>query len=98
MANPSESAHGSRTVTEALQKEHLIEQIAELTPVVINVFDLETERDTYISRDVVTLLGYTRDEMAQMKDPCSTLTDPDDIPRYKDYLAQLKKYYGWRGH
>jgi PAS domain S-box-containing protein len=91
MANPSESPHGSRTDSEALQNEHLIEQIAELTPVVINVFDLETERDTYISRDVVTLLGYTRYEMAQMKDPFSTLKDPDDIPRYKNYLARLKK-------
>src|SRR5260370_13372536 len=63
---------------EAREKERLIEQIADLTAIVIHVFDVVTERDTYISRDVVTLLGYTSDEIAQMKDPFSTLWHPDD--------------------
>ncbi|MCU1337020.1 MAG: multi-sensor hybrid histidine kinase [Bryobacterales bacterium] len=71
-------------------KQHLVEQIAALVPVVINVFDLVAERDVYISSDVVNLLGYTGHEIAQMGDRFSTLWHPDDISRYRDNLARLR--------
>jgi len=45
------------------EKERFANQLAELSPVVINVFDLATRRDVYISPDVVNLLGYTPDEV-----------------------------------
>jgi len=74
----------------ALEEARLIEQMADLTAAVIHVFDLVTERDRYISRDVVTLLGYTSDEIAQMKDRFSTLWHPDDIPHYQDIRDRMK--------
>ena len=72
------------------EQERLIHQIAELTPVVINVFDLVTERDTYISSDVFSLLGYTSAEIAQMEDPISPFWHPDDISIAREHLARSK--------
>jgi PAS domain S-box-containing protein len=72
------------------EQERFIHQIAELTPVVLNVFDLVTERDTYISSDVFTLLGYTPDEIAQMEDPISPFWHPEDIPIARAHLARSK--------
>ncbi|MGA3238526.1 MAG: PAS domain S-box protein [Bryobacteraceae bacterium] len=74
-----------------VDKERFIHQIADLTPAVISVFDLAVGHETYISRGVETLLGYTPDEIARMKDPLSTLCHPDDVLRCRDDLTQLKK-------
>jgi PAS domain S-box-containing protein len=70
--------------------EHFANQIAELTPVVINVFDLATRRNVYISPDVVNLLGYTPTEILEMEDSFSVLWHPEDIPLANENLALLK--------
>ena len=72
------------------EKERFANQIAELSPVVINVLDLATRRDLYISPDVVNLLGYTPKEILEMEDPFSVLWHPEDIPRASEKLAQMK--------
>ena len=72
------------------EKERFASQIAELSPVVINVLDLATRRDVYISPDVTNLLGYTPQEIAEMEDPFSVLWHPEDIPRANEHLALLK--------
>src|ERR1700681_361429 len=54
--------------TEAIGKrERFIRQITELSPVVLNIYDLVTERHTYFSSNSVNLFGNTPDEMPQMK-------------------------------
>ena len=83
-----ESSELAQLHREAKEREHFIEQIIELTPVVINVLDLVTNRDIYTSRDVATLIGYTHDEVEQMKDRVSTLWHPDDVPRRREHLAR----------
>lgn len=81
-----------RRLEEALRdKERLIRQVSELTPVVLDIFDLATERPFYFSREGVTLYGYTLDEMKQMKDPLSVMIDPDDLPRIREHLERLKQ-------
>ena len=52
------------------------EQIAALTPVVIWVLETPGGRVSYVSCEVATLLGYTRDEIEQMEDPVSALCAP----------------------
>ncbi|MBV9925513.1 MAG: PAS domain S-box protein [Acidobacteria bacterium] len=80
-----------KRMDEALrEQERLIRQIAELTPVVINVFDLVTERDTYVSSDVFTLLGYTPEEMAGMEDAITPFWHPEDIPIARAQMARSK--------
>ena len=72
------------------EKERFANQIAELSPVVINVLDLATRRDLYISPDVVDLLGYKPKEILEMEDPFALLWHPEDIPRASEKLAQMK--------
>ena len=72
------------------EKERFANQIAELTPVVINVLDLATRRNLYISPDIVNLLGYTPKEILEMEDPFSVLWHPEDIPKAAEKLAQMK--------
>jgi PAS domain S-box-containing protein len=71
------------------EREQFIHQVAELTPVLINVFDLMTERDTYISPDVINVVGYTPDQITEMDDPFA-LWHPEDVPRAKEHLTRSK--------
>jgi PAS domain S-box-containing protein len=72
------------------EKERFVNQIAELSPVVISVFDLTTRSHVYISPDVVNLLGYSPKELAKMEDQFSSLLHPEDIPQASENLARLK--------
>lgn len=79
-----------KRVDDALrERERFIRQVAELTPVLINVFDLMTERNTYISPNAINVVGYTPDEITQMNDPFA-LWHPEDVPRVKEHLARSK--------
>src|ERR1700730_10889897 len=81
-----------RATTEAPpESERFIRQVAELSPVVLDVFDLLTERHCYRASNTVNLFGYTPDEIAQMKDHFSLLVHPEDLPRLKDNMARLKR-------
>jgi PAS domain S-box-containing protein len=85
-----------RDVTESKQaegvlhdKERFVNQIAELTPVVLDVFDLGLRRHTYFSSDVVNVFGYTAEELMQMEEPFARLLRPDDMVRTKDHIVSL---------
>lgn len=98
----SESLHRARRLAEVnldaikeaeqvlREKERFVNQIAELSPVVINVFDLETLRNIYISPDVVNLLGFTSAEIAAMKDLFAEVWYPEDVTATMENLFQLK--------
>ena len=78
----------ARLRREAAERENFIDQIAERTPVVISVFDLASRRFTYVSRDVVAILGYTSEEIREMEEPFAALAHHDDVPRYQQCLTQ----------
>src|SRR6185295_17961725 len=73
------------------ERNQFIRNLIELTPVVVDVFDLQTERHTYFTSDVDALFGHSADEVAQMPDPLTTLVHPDDIPRVVENMARLKR-------
>lgn len=73
------------------EQERFIHQIAELTPVVLTVFDLVTQHDIYISSDVINMHGYTPDELTWMKDLFTDLLHPEDALRVRDHFARLKQ-------
>jgi PAS domain S-box-containing protein len=78
--------------TEAIcKRERFIRQITELSPAVLNIFDLVTERHTHFSSNSVNLFGYTPDEIAQMKNHYAVLVHPEDVPRVRDNIARLKR-------
>lgn len=84
-------ANGEQKWTEETlrQKERLITQMAELAPVVLNVFDLATGRDVYITGDVLNLSGYRPSEIGQF-DPISRLVHPDDETIVRGVLARAR--------
>lgn len=73
------------------EQERFIHQIAELTPVVLTVFDLVTQHDIYISSDVINIHGYTPDELTWMKDLFTDLLHPEDAIRVRDHFVRLKQ-------
>jgi PAS fold/BON domain len=76
------------------EQDRFIHQIAELTPVVLTVFDLATQHDIYISPDVVSMHGYTPDDLARVKDLFSDLLHPEDALRVREHFARLKRAEG----
>ena len=89
----AEAEAAERKVAEEAQREHarFIHQITELSPVILDVFDLVTGRHTYFSSDTLTLYGYTREEMVQMEDKFAVMVYPDDIPRLSANIARLQR-------
>jgi PAS domain S-box-containing protein len=71
--------------------ERFIQQMTDLSPVVLDVFDLVTGRHTYFSGRSVNLFGYTSEEMTQMHDQFAVLVYPDDMPRLAENLARLRR-------
>lgn len=92
-ASHPQSATTERETTEETlrEKENFIRHVIELSPVVLDVYDLVTEHHTYFTNDALSVLGYTGDEMAQMPDPFAVLLQPEDIPRIRENINRLKR-------
>ncbi|HEY0322499.1 MAG TPA: PAS domain S-box protein [Pyrinomonadaceae bacterium] len=73
------------------ERERFVRHITELSPVMLDVFDVVTGHHPYFSSDVVDLLGYTADEIGQMEDEFSVMIHPEDIPRLRKNIERLKR-------
>jgi len=89
----AEAEAAERTAADEARRAHerFIHQVTELSPVILDVFDLVTGRHTYFSSDTLTVYGYTREEMVQMGDTFTVLVHPDDIPRLRANMARLHR-------
>ena len=87
----SATTERERTEETLREKENFIRHVIELSPVVLVVYDLVTERHTYFSNDALQVYGYTGDEMAQMQDPFAVLLQPEDIPQIQENVNRLKR-------
>ncbi|BAY22465.1 two-component sensor histidine kinase [Calothrix sp. NIES-2100] len=65
---------------EALQaSQHFIQRIADSSPHILYIFDLEEQRNVYANQEIVTLLGYSHEEIYQMGDHLiPNIMHPDD--------------------
>jgi PAS domain S-box-containing protein len=73
------------------ERERFIRHISELSPVMLDVFDVVTGSHPYFSRDVSDLLGHTAEEIGEMEDEFSVLLHPDDQPRVRENIERLKR-------
>lgn len=73
------------------ETENFIRHLIELSPVVLDVYDLVTEHHTYFSSDALSVLGYTGDEMAQMTEPFAVFLEPEDMPGIRENVNRLKR-------
>ncbi len=87
-----------RDITERLRINHelhektaFLQRIAEITPGVLQVFDLAERRAVFINRSVGTLLGFAPDAVQAMgSDVVSTLMHADDIPQFELHLDRVR--------
>ncbi|SFC08343.1 PAS domain S-box-containing protein [Flexibacter flexilis DSM 6793] len=66
---------------DALEKQKFIEKIADTTPGVLFVYDMQLKRNIYSNREMTALLGYTPEEVAQLQEEKGgpALVHPDDV-------------------
>ncbi|HEX8247123.1 MAG TPA: PAS domain S-box protein [Pyrinomonadaceae bacterium] len=89
--SPSATNERGRTEETLREKENFVRHVIELSPVVLDVYDLVTEHHTYFSSDALKVYGYTGNEMAQMPDPFAALLEPEEIPRIQENVNRLKR-------
>ncbi len=76
-----------RNITERRQAElalqeskHFIEQIAQASPNILYLYDIQSERNVYVNREISTVLGYTAVEIQAMGASLfQNLIHPDDL-------------------
>ncbi|HEX8853062.1 MAG TPA: PAS domain S-box protein, partial [Pyrinomonadaceae bacterium] len=73
------------------EQQRFIRRITDLSPVMLDVFNVVTGSHNYFSSDVANLLGHTADQIAQMGDEFSTLSHPEDVPRLRENVERLKR-------
>ncbi|TAE65530.1 MAG: PAS domain S-box protein [Oscillatoriales cyanobacterium] len=75
----------------ALQEsQQFIQKIADATPGILYLYDLEEQRNVYANSSMGTLLGYTFDEIKAMGSSLMTqLINPEDLPKILEYHASF---------
>ncbi|MDC0835359.1 PAS domain-containing protein [Geitlerinema sp. CS-897] len=69
---------------------HFIERIADTSPNVLYIFDLEQRRNVYVNHAIERYLGYTPNEVQALGDRLlEALIHPDDLGAYFDRLQQI---------
>jgi PAS domain S-box-containing protein len=73
-------------------RDHLLRRIADVSPAVIYVHDLEQDRAVFISGNVLRALGYTPEQIDAMGPGTSaTLMHPDDRARLPEHFQRLRQ-------
>ena len=72
------------------ESQHFIKQIADASPNILYLYDLQEQRNIYVNREIGIILGYTPDEIQAMGSNLFTnLIHPDDFKRLVSYHAQI---------
>jgi len=81
-----------KQVEAALQeKQYFIERIVETSPDLIYVYDLLEQRNIYVNRQAVEILGYTSQQIEAMREAVlPNLVHPDDMPRIREYHKRFE--------
>nr|MDQ3395606.1 PAS domain-containing protein [Bacteroidota bacterium] len=86
-----------RTEEKLVEEQHFIKKIADTTPNIITVIDLEKEENIYHNKEIYTLLGYSKDEINKIKKNKNYLKDlihPEDLDKFAGFLEEFKQYTG----
>lgn len=76
---------------EILDNQRFIQQIADSSPNVLYLYDLQEQRTTYANRETLTILGYTATEIKKMGTSwLTTVIHPDDLLPTLEYFERLR--------
>ncbi len=80
-----------RLITELEESRRLFQRIAETSPDVLFVNDLDTRRTAYLNTGTEQVFGYTADELLALGDRFAvTLLHPDDLPGITEHRRKLR--------
>ncbi|NOT40069.1 MAG: PAS domain-containing protein, partial [Alphaproteobacteria bacterium] len=80
-----------RTEAELREKKHFLQRIAEVTPNILQVFDLAERRSLFTNDNLASQLGFAHEEIQAMgSGVAQTLMHPDDLPRFEAHLAAVR--------
>ncbi len=75
------------------EKQIFIERIAEQSPNIIYIYDVETQKNIYINRDLRKILGYPQDELpADSIEIVNRLIHPDDKKQFEEYEIKTEHW------
>jgi PAS domain S-box-containing protein len=94
--NRSEFAAATKDITEQKIKEdaHFISQVIDISPDIIYIMDLNTNQVIYANREIASDLGYSKQQIAAMKDPIFDIMFEEDIPLMTEHLKKMKMIPG----
>ncbi|CAN1213335.1 histidine kinase [Tumidithrix helvetica PCC 7403] len=74
-----------------LQKsQQLVQQIADSSPNILYLYDVQEERNVYANREIMSTLGYTAKEIQSMGNNLNqNIVHPDDLSLIPAYYAQI---------
>ena len=76
---------------EILENQRLIQQIADSSPNVLYLYDLQEQRNTYTNREILATLGYSAIEVQEMGAAwLPTVIHPDDLLPTLEHFERLK--------
>jgi two-component system CheB/CheR fusion protein len=78
-----------RIQQELAEKEFFINRIADASPILIYIFDLVTQKNIYINKQVTELMGYTVEEVKNSPNYITNFLHPDDIGKTIEHFAHI---------
>ena len=81
----------ARIAGQLREREHFLQRLTDVTPGVLQVFDLADGRCVFINRTVASVIGYSPEEIAALGDNViPALMHPDDLARFPAHLARVR--------
>ncbi len=83
----------TRKQTEQALKEsqQIIQRIADTTPSILYIYDIEERRNIYCNQAITNILGYTPSEIQDMGQfVTQTIIHPDDLQKVKEYRDRIR--------
>ncbi|HYE74474.1 MAG TPA: response regulator, partial [Blastocatellia bacterium] len=71
------------------ESQRLIQEIADVTPEIIVIYDLDEQRSVYVNRQLANILGYSTGQLTQLT-PKDWVV-PEDYPRLDELFKQLRQ-------
>ncbi|MEZ2226418.1 diguanylate cyclase domain-containing protein [Microcoleus sp.] len=79
-----------RVEEELRSSQHFIQQIADVAPYLLYIYDLTEQRNVYVNGQALKLLGYTPQEILEMETAfCFCLVYPEDLRTLEEHLEQF---------
>ena len=91
MGSAEEINHHRATAAELRQSRYLLRQVGDLLPSLVDIYDLDQQRTTYVNPRISQLVGFTSEELLAMpeEEVYAHLMAPEVGARHRAHLAEV---------